>query len=68
MSCEGAVNVTQMHFARKGEVTPEMEFVADPGERRGRVRAERDRARPRDHPRQHQPPESEPMAIGRTSS
>jgi phosphomethylpyrimidine synthase len=30
-----------------------------------RVRARRNRPRPRDHPGQHQPPELEPMIIGR---
>ena len=33
--------------------------------RDARVRAERSRARPRHHPRQYQPSESEPMFIGR---
>ena len=46
--------VTQLQFARAGIVTEEMEFVAvregfDP-----RLRARRSRARPRNHPGQHQ--------------
>ncbi len=71
-------NVTQMHYARRGIVTPEMEYVAIrenmgreellvtrdgedfgasiPDYRHPRVRPRRGRARPRDHPQQHQPP------------
>ena len=72
-------NVSQMHYARKGIVTPEMEYVAirenlgraqlrrgadprrpgfrrlDPRLRHPRIRPRRGRARPRDHPLQHQP-------------
>ena len=44
-------NVTQMHYARRGEITPEMEFVALRENARAGVRARRSRARPRDHPR-----------------
>ena len=80
-ACAGA-NVTQMHYARRGIVTPEMEFIAirenqraeqfsemlkrqHPGMNFGAslpklitpgVRARRGRARPRDHPGQHQSP------------
>jgi phosphomethylpyrimidine synthase len=80
-----------MHYARRGIVTPEMEFVAirenqrldamrdaacsrstgpglrrvDPGAHHAGIRARRNRARPRDPAQQHQPPESEPMIIGR---
>ena len=79
-------NVTQMHYARRGIVTPEMEFVAirenlqreqharghartrdapasgpelrrsDSGIHHARVRPQRSRPRPRDHPQQHQSP------------
>ena len=48
--------VTQLHYARQGEITPG-DGVHRPS--RGaarRVRAERGRARPRHHPRQHQSP------------
>ena len=48
--------VTQMHYARQGEITPEMEFIAIREGMRARARARRGRARPGDHPRQHQPP------------
>jgi phosphomethylpyrimidine synthase len=58
-------NVTQMHYARRGEVTPEMEFVA--------VREGVDPAFVRDEvargraiiPANINHPESEPMIIGR---
>jgi phosphomethylpyrimidine synthase len=58
--------VTQMHYARRGTVTPEMEFVAiregvDPD----LVRAEVARGRAI-IPANVNHPESEPMAIGRT--
>ena len=61
----GAGAVTQMHYARKGEVTPEMEFVAlregfDPDF----VRAEVARGRAI-IPANVNHPELEPMAIGR---
>jgi len=61
----GRGNVTQMHFARKGIVTPEMEFVAlreslDPEF----VRSEVARGRAI-IPANINHPESEPMAIGR---
>ena len=61
----GRGNVTQMHLARKGEVTPEMEFVAlredlDPNY----VREEVARGRAI-IPANINHPESEPMAIGR---
>ena len=72
--------VTQIAYARRGIVTPEMEYVAirenlgreklrregarrrrvvrrrDPRSRDAGIRPRRDRARPRDHPEQHQPP------------
>ncbi len=61
----GRGNVTQMHYARKGTVTPEMEFVAlrenlDPEF----VRTEVARGRAI-IPANINHPESEPMAIGR---
>ena len=61
----GRGNVTQMHYARKGVVTPEMEFVAIrenlPAEF---VRSEVARGRAI-IPANINHPESEPMAIGR---
>jgi len=61
----GRGNVTQMHYARKGVVTPEMEFVAIrenlPAEF---VRSEIARGRAI-IPANINHPESEPMAIGR---
>ena len=61
----GRGNVTQMHLARKGAVTPEMEFIAirenmDPGF----VRSEVARGRAI-IPANINHPESEPMIIGR---
>jgi phosphomethylpyrimidine synthase len=61
----GLTNVTQMHYARKGAVTPEMEFVAvrenmDPEF----VRSEIARGRAI-LPANINHPESEPMIIGR---
>ena len=48
--------VTQLHYARRGEVTPEMEFIAiREGLPADFVRV-RGRARPRDHSGQHQSP------------
>jgi phosphomethylpyrimidine synthase len=88
-------NVTQMHYAKRGIITPEMEYVAlrENGRREWmaqyqqdaarelrlagnslgrrsrrsspRIRARRSGARPRHHSGQYQPPEIEPMAIGR---
>ena len=52
----GRGNVTQMHYARSGDITPEMEFVAIREGLPRRARARRGRARARDHPGQHQPP------------
>jgi phosphomethylpyrimidine synthase len=61
----GRGNVTQMHFARRGEVTPEMEFVAlREGLAPGFVRDEIARGRAI-IPANVNHPESEPMAIGR---
>jgi len=61
----GRGNVTQMHFARKGEVTPEMEFVAlREGMSPEFVRDEVARGRAI-IPANVNHPESEPMAIGR---
>ena len=62
---KGRDNVTQMHYAKKGEVTPEMEFIAirenmDPEY----VRAEVARGRAI-IPANINHPESEPMIIGR---
>jgi len=61
----GAAPVTQLHYARRGEVTPEMEFVAlrermDPEAVREEVAAGRAII-----PANVNHPESEPMAIGR---
>jgi phosphomethylpyrimidine synthase len=61
----GRGNVTQMHFARRGVVTPEMEFVAirenlSPEFVRGEVARGRAII-----PANVNHPESEPMAIGR---
>jgi len=89
-------NVSQMHYARKGIITPEMEYVAiretlrlnelrkDPrytkllrqhrGEKlrrehsqrdHARIRARRNRPRPRHYPRQYQSPGTRTMIIGR---
>ncbi len=61
----GAGSVTQMHYARKGEVTPEMEFVAlREGFEPDFVRAEVARGRAI-IPANINHPELEPMAIGR---
>jgi phosphomethylpyrimidine synthase len=57
--------VTQMHYARRGEITPEMEFVAlREGVEPGRVRDEVARGRAI-IPANINHPESEPMIIGR---
>ncbi|HEV3092261.1 MAG TPA: phosphomethylpyrimidine synthase ThiC [Candidatus Cybelea sp.] len=59
-------NVTQMHYARRGEITPEMEFVAlREGVEAELVRAEIARGRAI-LPANVNHPESEPMIIGRT--
>jgi phosphomethylpyrimidine synthase len=61
----GRGNVTQMHFARRGVVTPEMEFVAvREGLSPEFVRSEVARGRAI-IPANVNHPESEPMAIGR---
>ena len=61
----GRGNVTQMHFARRGETTPEMEFVAlREGLAPEFVRDEVARGRAI-IPANVNHPESEPMAIGR---
>ena len=61
----GAGAVTQMHYARRGEVTPEMEFVAlREGFEPDFVRAEVARGRAI-IPANVNHPELEPMAIGR---
>jgi phosphomethylpyrimidine synthase len=58
-------NVTQMHYARRGETTPEMEFVAiREGVRAELVRDEVARGRAI-IPANVNHPESEPMIIGR---
>ncbi len=57
--------VTQLHYARRGEITPEMEFVAlREGVEAGMVRSELARGRAI-IPANINHPESEPMAIGR---
>ncbi|MGA8535324.1 MAG: phosphomethylpyrimidine synthase ThiC [Candidatus Tumulicola sp.] len=62
---KSGANVTQMHYARRGEVTPEMEFVAiREGMAPERVREEVARGRAI-IPSNVNHPESEPMAIGR---
>src|SRR5579871_5690935 len=59
-------NVTQMHYARRGEITPEMEFVAiREGVAPEFVRAEVARGRAI-IPANVNHPESEPMIIGRS--
>ncbi len=65
LSAATATPVTQLHYARKGEVTPEMEFVAiregvDPEVVREEVAAGRAII-----PANVNHPESEPMVIGR---
>ncbi|HEV2291879.1 MAG TPA: phosphomethylpyrimidine synthase ThiC, partial [Gemmatimonadales bacterium] len=61
----GSGRVTQMHYARKGEITPEMEFVAlREGLPADFVRAEVARGRAI-IPANINHPELEPMAIGR---
>ncbi|MHB8141351.1 MAG: phosphomethylpyrimidine synthase ThiC, partial [Vulcanimicrobiaceae bacterium] len=58
-------NVTQMHYARRGEITPEMEFVAlREGCEAELVRSEIARGRAI-LPANINHPESEPMIIGR---
>ena len=58
-------NVSQMHYARRGEITPEMEFVAiREGVEPGFVRDEIARGRAI-LPANVNHPESEPMIIGR---
>ena len=61
----GRGNVTQMHYAKKGEITPEMEFIAirenlEPGYVRDEVARGRAII-----PANVNHPESEPMIIGR---
>jgi phosphomethylpyrimidine synthase len=59
------VNVTQMHYARRGEITPEMEFIAiREGVEPAFVRDEVARGRAI-VPSNVNHPESEPMIIGR---
>ena len=53
---------TQMHYARKGLVTEEMEFVGRPRAHCARAGARRSGARAHDYSRQHQP--REPRADG----
>ena len=48
--------VTQLAYARRGEITPEMEYVAVREGRRSRGRPRRGRRRARRHPGQRQPP------------
>jgi len=61
----GTGPVTQMHYARRGEITPEMEFVAlREGLEPGFVRSEVARGRAI-LPTNVNHPELEPMAIGR---
>ncbi|MED5578540.1 MAG: phosphomethylpyrimidine synthase ThiC [Nitrospinota bacterium] len=61
----GRENVTQMHFAKKGEITPEMEFVAIRENMEPEyIRSEVARGRAI-IPANINHPESEPMVIGR---
>jgi phosphomethylpyrimidine synthase len=53
----GDRNFSQMHYARRGEITEEMRFVAL-RENVSRSSCARDRARARDHPGQQAPPRS----------
>ena len=48
-------NFSQMHYARKGMVTEEMEYVAEREKLAPETGARRSGARAHDHPRQHQP-------------
>ena len=48
----GTRNVSQMHYARQGHVTEEMEYVARRGDRAG-AGAQRSGARARDHSGEH---------------
>ncbi|MEA2670507.1 MAG: phosphomethylpyrimidine synthase [Chloroflexota bacterium] len=65
LRARGGAAVTQMHYARRGEVTPEMEFVAlREGVDAELVRAEVARGRAI-IPANVNHPESEPMVIGR---
>ena len=62
----GREAVTQLHYARRGEITPEMEFIAHPRRAAGRVRARRkSRAAAPSFPANINHPELEPMIIGR---
>ncbi|MBV8117122.1 MAG: phosphomethylpyrimidine synthase ThiC [Candidatus Eremiobacteraeota bacterium] len=62
---KSGANVTQLHYARRGEITPEMEFVAiREGVAPQRVRDEVARGRAI-IPSNVNHPESEPMIIGR---
>src|SRR5690348_16348839 len=62
---KSGANVTQMHYARRGEITPEMEFVAiRENAKPEHVRAELARGRAI-LPSNINHPESEPMIIGR---
>ena len=47
-------NNSQMHLARKGEITEEMHYVAAREELDAGIRARRNRARTHDYSRQHQ--------------
>ena len=49
-----APNVTQMHYARRGDDHAGDGVHRDPRELRARARSRRGRARPRDHPGEHQ--------------
>ncbi len=65
LKARGSEPVTQLHYARRGDITPEMEFVAvrervEPEVVRGEVAAGRAII-----PANVNHPESEPMAIGR---
>ena len=49
----GSRNVTQMHLARQGVVTEEMEFIAKREKLLPELVRSESGARPRDHSRQH---------------
>ena len=54
----GVRNVSQMHYARQGVITEEMQYVAKREKLDARTGAQRSRPRPRHHPRQYPSPQS----------
>jgi phosphomethylpyrimidine synthase len=55
---------TQMRFARNGEITPPMQFVAERESLPPRARPRRSRPRPPRHPRERSPPRRQARAHG----